>query len=89
MTGSFLPRPSPDRDAFECDANGHLRGQHVRSLLNHADQGGHGEGGKGGGSVYICMGRAQRTRGKIQDSLYQINTYHTHARQTQGSLLHL
>lgn len=52
MTSSFLPRPSPDhRDAFECDASGHLLGQNVHPLLNHADQGGYG----GGGSNYICM----------------------------------
>ena len=62
MTGPFLPRPSPDhRDAFECDMHGHLRGQNVRPLLNHADQGGHG----GGGSGYICM-HGQGAKNKAQ-----------------------
>ena len=36
MTGPFLPRPFPDHhDAFECDSNGHLRGQEVRLLITY------------------------------------------------------
>lgn len=47
MTGPFLPRPSPDHHAFECDSNGHLRGQDVRLLINYADQEGYGREGGG------------------------------------------
>ena len=81
MTGPFLPRPSPDHDdTSECDSNGHLRGQDGHLLINHADQEGHDR--EGGG--YISR---QGRRGK---TLYQINSNHTHARQTQGqSPLHL
>ena len=50
MTDPFLPRPSPSpdpHDAFECDSNGHLRGQDVSLVMDCADQEAHGrEGGE-------------------------------------------
>ena len=33
---------------------------------------------------HIYLGRAQGRKGKIQEFLYRITTYITHARQTQG-----
>lgn len=70
MTGPFLPRPSPD--AFECDSNGHLRGQHVRLRSMRIRK------AMAGKAVPIYPGRAQGGRVKTQELLYQIN-----ARQTQ------
>ena len=90
MTRSFLPRPSPDHDAFECDSPGHLRGQDVRLLISYGDQQAYGREGRG----YISrQGARKKKKGedaRAQESLYQIKTDHTHARQTQvQSPLHL
>lgn len=71
MTNPFLPRPSPDHhDPFECDSDGHLRGQDVRLLIHHADQGGRSREG----SAYIST---QGAKEKGQQSGPLISNHHS------------